>query len=179
MMIKAAGTLSPKQPREYRHVDDYNVSKRKNVFQPYISPDAAQQGIRDGTLYQGIIRLTKNRNDAYVVPDDLDADIYISGLAGRNRSLHGDNVVVRLLDVDTVWNERQERESQRRKERAQKKHNEKVEAAAELNEEADPVIETLAEEEMDAEQSEEGHKPTYCGEVVSILERSPNFTFAG
>ncbi|KAI7895142.1 uncharacterized protein EV154DRAFT_413823 [Mucor mucedo] len=178
-MIKAAGPLSPKQPRAYRHVDDYNNSSRKNVFQPYISPEAAQQGIREGSLYQGIIRLTKNRNDAYVIPDDLDADVYISGLTGRNRSLHGDNVVVRLLDVETVWNERQEREAQRRKERAQKKHNEKVEAAAELDDNIDSTIESLVEEEVDVEQLEEGHKPTYCGEVVSILERSPNFTFAG
>lgn len=111
--------------------------------------------------------------------DDLDADIYISGLTGRNRSLHGDSVAVRLMDVDTVWNERQERESQRRKDRAQKKLNGKIEAAAEANEDIGGTPEAIMEEDIDLEQIEEGNKPTYCGEVVAIIERSPNSTYAG
>lgn len=151
-----------------------------------MSPEDIQKGITDHTLYQGIIRLTKNRNDAYVVSDNLDADIYIGGLSNRNRSLHGDSVAVRLVDVETVWNERQERESQRRKDRAQKKlQNGKVEVTVEIdieaNEDSNAPTDTniIIEEGVEVEQREEDHTPVYCGEVVGIIDRSPNSTYAG
>ncbi|KAG2229742.1 hypothetical protein INT48_000034 [Thamnidium elegans] len=88
---------------QYIHPDDVNLTKRNNFFCPYLDPVDMEKEIQNGTSYEGVIRITKNRYDAYVTCDGLEADVYIGGLKSRNRSLDGDRVVVQLVDVDTVW----------------------------------------------------------------------------
>ncbi|RCH95910.1 hypothetical protein CU097_003871 [Rhizopus azygosporus] len=117
------------QPRrheepEYVHQDDKNKFDRRRMFNPYISPKEVEDGLNDGTLYQGEMRLSRNRQDAYVKCDDLDADIYIGRSRDRNRALQGDLVAVRMLDVDGIWKLRKVREAERAEKR--KLHNNKV-----------------------------------------------------
>ena len=64
----------------------------------------------------GILRVNKrNRSDAYISTEVLDADIYICGSKDRNRALEGDIVAVELLDVDDVWGTKKEKEEKKRK----------------------------------------------------------------
>lgn len=69
-----------------------------------------------GKLVVGILRVNKrNRSDAYISTEVLDADIYICGSKDRNRALEGDIVAVELLDVDDVWGTKKEKEEKKRK----------------------------------------------------------------
>lgn len=132
-----------------------------------------EEGIKNGTLFQGIMRLTKSRDDAYITVDDLDSDIYIGGTVSRNRSLHGDLVAVRLLDVDPVWDLKKERDNKRRKEKLQRNG---IEEDKEEEEENDPVGE---DEENSEEEEKVEYKPAYCGEVVGILLHPPDISYSG
>ncbi|KAI9357436.1 hypothetical protein BD770DRAFT_344738 [Pilaira anomala] len=140
--------------QKYVHPDDINHTKRKNFFKPYMDPVEMERKSLLGDLCKGQIRLTKNRYDAYVVCDELESDIYIGGLKSRNRALDGDLVVVRLIDVDEVWSAREAD----RKERSNEP-------------------EAIPQDEN--EDSNNSHKPLYCGEVVGISLRSPNSKFVG
>lgn len=51
--------------------------------------------LADSKLVVGILRANKrNRSDAYVATELLDANIYICGLKDRHRALEGDIVAV-------------------------------------------------------------------------------------
>lgn len=134
-----------------------------------------EREIQNGTLYEGVIRTTKNRYDAYVTCDGLDADIYIGGLKSRNRSLDGDRVVVQLVDIDAVWDLREERRKERSRQHQQ--HHQPQQLPQPKNEN---VVESTSAADVDEYTDEEqSHKPDYCGEVVGITLRSPNMTFVG
>ncbi|KAI8094791.1 hypothetical protein BDF21DRAFT_395196 [Thamnidium elegans] len=163
---------------QYIHPDDVNLTKRNNFFCPYLDPVDMEKEIQNGTSYEGVIRITKNRYDAYVTCDGLEADVYIGGLKSRNRSLDGDRVVVQLVDVDTVWDVREERRKERFQQHQQQHQQlQKQPLPEQKNENEIESISTADQDEYtDAEQS---YKPAYCGEVVGITLRSPNTTFVG
>jgi protein SSD1 len=134
-----------------------------------MNPVDIEKGLVDGSLYQGIMRFSRNRTDAYVTSESLDFDIYVGGLSDRNRALHGDLVAIQLLDVDTVWALRKEREMH--KVEMKKKHSqEEQQEGPEIK--VDPPVE-------EDEEDEEDRKPVYCGHVVGILMRAPNTTYSG
>ncbi|ORE01755.1 RNB-domain-containing protein [Rhizopus microsporus var. microsporus] len=167
--------LIDNQPRkheepEYVHQDDRNKFDRRQMFNPYISPKEIEDGLNNGTLYQGEMRLSRNRQDAYVKCDDLDSDIYIGGSRDRNRALQGDLVAVRMLDVDTIWELRKIRETERAEKR--KLHNNSTDVAQDTEDQPDSDMTTQSEDE-------EEHKPKYAGEVVAILYRPEHTTYSG
>ncbi|KAI6119293.1 SSD1 protein [Pisolithus croceorrhizus] len=65
--------------------------QRKSLFAPYL-PQASLPPL----LAAG--KLVRNRSDAYVATEVLDADIYICGSKDRNRALEGDIVAVEVTD---------------------------------------------------------------------------------
>lgn len=78
--------------------------QRKSLFAPYLPAASIPPLLQTGKLVIGILRVNKrNRSDAYVATDVLDADVFICGSKDRNRALEGDVVAVELLDVDEVW----------------------------------------------------------------------------
>jgi protein SSD1 len=78
--------------------------QRKSLFAPYLPAASIPPLLQTGKLVIGILRVNKrNRSDAYVSTDVLDADVFICGSKDRNRALEGDVVAVELLDVDEVW----------------------------------------------------------------------------
>ncbi|CEJ00808.1 hypothetical protein RMCBS344292_14855 [Rhizopus microsporus] len=170
------------QPRrheepEYVHQDDKNKFDRRRMFNPYISPKEVEDGLNDGTLYQGEMRLSRNRQDAYVKCDNLDADIYIGRSRDRNRALQGDLVAVRMLDVDGIWKLRKVREAERAEKR--KLHNNSTDVAQDTEDQPDSDMTTQNEDEIDNDEDEEEHKPKYAGEVVAILYRPEHTTYSG
>jgi len=93
-----------------------NQPQRKSLFAPYLPQASLPPLLAAGKLVVGILRVNKrNRSDAYVATEVLDADIYICGSKDRNRALEGDIVAVELLDVDEVWGTKKEKEEKKRK----------------------------------------------------------------
>ncbi|KAI9477832.1 MAG: hypothetical protein EXX96DRAFT_568371 [Benjaminiella poitrasii] len=175
MHANEAASATP-EPVRYIHPGDRNPSKRREHFKPYWSPQDIEEGLRKQTLYQGIIRFSKNRTDAYVTSDSLDYDIYIGGFADRNRALHGDLVAVELLNVDVVWEERKVREQRKLEDR-----NEKYSADQDTvtDEKEEENVKLVTEKEDEDEEDEEEKKPKYCGHIVGIILRPPNAIYAG
>ena len=94
----------------------YSQPQRKSLFAPYLPQASLPPLLAAGKLVVGILRVNKrNRSDAYVATEVLDADIYICGSKDRNRALEGDIVAVELLDVDEVWGTKKEKEEKKRK----------------------------------------------------------------
>ena len=90
--------------------------QRKTLFTPYLPQATLPALLADGQLVAGILRVNKkNRSDAYVTTQDLDADIFICGSKDRNRALEGDMVAVELLDVDEVWGQKREKEEKKKR----------------------------------------------------------------
>ena len=90
--------------------------QRKTLFTPYLPQASLPALLSDGQLVAGILRVNKkNRSDAYVTTNDLDADIFICGSKDRNRALEGDFVAIELLDVDEVWGQKREKEEKKKR----------------------------------------------------------------
>ena len=90
--------------------------QRKTLFTPYLPHATLPVLLNNDQLVSGILRVNKkNRSDAYVTTDDLDADIFICGSKDRNRALEGDLVAIELLNVDEVWAQKREKEEKKKR----------------------------------------------------------------
>lgn len=97
-------------------VQQQQQQQRKTLFTPYLPQASLPALLSDGQLVAGILRVNKkNRSDAYVTTNDLDADIFICGSKDRNRALEGDLVAIELLDVDEVWGQKREKEEKKKR----------------------------------------------------------------
>lgn len=74
------------------------ASKRKD-FEPYLSEAAVEEGLRNGTLFKGPLRVSLARpGNAWVtLGPGSKVDAQVKGSQHRNRAVHGDIVVVKLL----------------------------------------------------------------------------------
>ncbi|KAM4836383.1 DIS3-like exonuclease 2 isoform 2-T3 [Thomomys bottae] len=72
--------------------------KKKSIFETYMSKEDVSEGLKRGTLIQGVLRINpKKFHEAFIPSLDGDRDIFIDGVVARNRALNGDVVVVKLL----------------------------------------------------------------------------------
>ncbi|XP_070476299.1 DIS3-like exonuclease 2 isoform X3 [Equus przewalskii] len=72
--------------------------KKKSIFETYMSKEDVSEGLKRGTLIQGILRINpKKFHEAFIPSPDGDRDIFIDGVVARNRALNGDLVVVKLF----------------------------------------------------------------------------------
>ncbi|KAM5229138.1 DIS3-like exonuclease 2 [Ctenodactylus gundi] len=72
--------------------------KKKRIFETYMSKEDVSEGLKRGTLIQGVLRINpKKFHEAFIPSPDGDRDIFIDGVVARNRALNGDLVVVKLL----------------------------------------------------------------------------------
>lgn len=149
--------------------DDANPHQRRPLFIAHLPFSALTPLFRARQLVRGILRVNKrNRSDAYVSCDELDGgDIYICGSRDRNRALEGDVVAVRLVNVEKVIREKQEKED------AKLARNHGQAKTRLPDEEDENEIVFGGDEEIDAV------KPKYAGVVVAILERAQNQVFSG
>lgn len=75
--------------------------KKKSIFETYMSKEDVSEGLKKGTLIQGVLRINpKKFHEAFIPSPDGDRDIFIDGVVARNRALNGDLVVVKLLPED-------------------------------------------------------------------------------
>lgn len=153
--------------------------QRKSLFAPYLPQASLPPLLQAGKLVVGILRVNKkNRSDAYVATDVLEADIYICGSKDRNRALEGDIVAVELLDVDEVWNTKKDKEEKKRKKEENAAYD--LKPAKKLEKKKDDVeVEGQGLTLFDDEEVNDDTKPTYAGHVVAVVERMPGQLFSG
>ncbi|XP_076828474.1 DIS3-like exonuclease 2 isoform X2 [Brachyhypopomus gauderio] len=71
---------------------------RRRLFEDYMSFREVSAGLKRGELLQGPLRINpKKYHEAFIPSPDGSADVFLDGLAARNRALNGDVVVVKLL----------------------------------------------------------------------------------
>jgi len=147
--------------------DDANPHQRRPLFIAHLPFSALTPLFRSRQLVRGLLRVNKrNRNDAYVTCDELNGcDIYICGSRDRNRALEGDGVAVRLVNVEKVLREKQEKEDAK----LARNHGQ----TRLPDEEDENEIRLGGDEEIDVV------RPKYAGVVVAILERAQNQVFSG
>lgn len=153
--------------------------QRKSLFAPYLPQASLPPLLSAGKLVVGILRVNKkNRSDAYVATDVLDADIYICGSKDRNRALEGDIVAVELLDVDEVWGTKKDKEEKKRKK--EESYDVKPSTAKKLEKKKDDIeVEGQSLTLFEDEEVNDETKPTYAGHVVAVVERMPGQLFSG
>ncbi|RUS22900.1 hypothetical protein BC937DRAFT_95258 [Endogone sp. FLAS-F59071] len=148
--------------------DDANPNQRRPLFTAHLPFSALTPLLKSRQLIRGTLRINKrNRSDAYVTSEDLDADIYICGSRDRNRALEGDVVAVKLVDVDKVLREKRE------KEEAKIARNGGQPRVRKPDDEDDNEIVLCGDDDVDKV------KPRYCGVIVAVLERAQGQLFSG
>lgn len=155
--------------------------QRKSLFAPYLPQASLPALLAAGKLVVGILRVNKrNRSDAYVATEVLDADIYICGSKDRNRALEGDIVAVELLDVDEVWSTKKEKEEKKRKKEENAAYEPKTGAARKDDKKKDDVeVEGQGLMLFEDEEVTDEVKPQFAGHVVAVVERMPGQLFSG
>jgi protein SSD1 len=158
-----------------------NQPQRKSLFAPYLPQASLPPLLAAGKLVVGILRVNKrNRSDAYVSTEVLDADIYICGSKDRNRALEGDIVAVELLDVDEVWATKKEKEEKKRKKEENSAYESKSAAGRKNDKKKDDVeVEGQGLMLFEDEEVTDDVKPQFAGHVVAVVERMPGQLFSG
>ncbi|EIN10370.1 RNB-domain-containing protein [Punctularia strigosozonata HHB-11173 SS5] len=158
-----------------------NQPQRKSLFAPYLPQASLPPLLAAGKLVVGILRVNKrNRSDAYVATEVLDADIYICGSKDRNRALEGDIVAVELLDVDEVWATKKEKEEKKRKKEENAAYEPKSAAGRKDDKKKDDVeVEGQGLMLFEDEEVTDEVKPQFAGHVVAVVERMPGQLFSG
>ncbi|KAH9951601.1 RNB-domain-containing protein [Amylocystis lapponica] len=155
--------------------------QRKSLFAPYLPQVSLPPLLAAGKLVVGILRVNKrNRSDAYVATEVLDADIYICGSKDRNRALEGDIVAVELLDVDEVWGTKKEKEEKKRKKEENSAYDLRGAAGRKNDKKKDDVeVEGQGLMLFEDEEVTDEVKPQFAGHVVAVVERMPGQLFSG
>ena len=158
-----------------------NQPQRKSLFAPYLPQASLPPLLAAGKLVVGILRVNKrNRSDAYVSTEVLDADIYICGSKDRNRALEGDIVAIELLDVDEVWATKKEKEEKKRKKEENSAYESKNAAGRKNDKKKDDVeVEGQGLMLFEDEEVTDEVKPQFAGHVVAVVERMPGQLFSG
>lgn len=183
MGINAGGyNLLQQQHQQFQmQLQQQNQPQRKSLFAPYLPQASLPPLLAAGKLVVGILRVNKrNRSDAYVATEVLDADIYICGSKDRNRALEGDIVAVELLDVDEVWGTKKEKEEKKRKKEENAAYDPKSVAGRKNDKKKDDVeVEGQGLMLFEDEEVTDEVKPQFAGHVVAVVERMPGQLFSG
>ncbi|KAJ1968001.1 hypothetical protein IWQ62_001510 [Dispira parvispora] len=162
------GSSGPKidsQPPSSQAAHDKPKTKSRLGYKEYLSPKQVRHGLEQGTLYRGVVRINKNNTiEAYATCDGLTQDVFIYGRHARNRALHGDKVIVALVDSKAVMMER--RSKRRRGGRGQA---EKSEAGSTP---AQPVVDSNANQTTTENKSNGVDKHNNTDQVESESDSS-------
>ena len=198
--------LQASQHAPQMSVQQQQQQQRKTLFTPYLPQATLPALLSDGQLVAGILRVNKkNRSDAYVTTNDLDADIFICGSKDRNRALEGDLVAVELLDVDEVWGQKREKEEKKKRkdntdnrgssiavndattqpETSESGSGPGIRRRGSLRQRPtqkkndDVEVEGQSLLLMEEEEINDEQKPLYAGHVVAVVERVAGQMFSG
>ncbi|EEB06767.2 RNB-like protein [Schizosaccharomyces japonicus yFS275] len=182
--------IVPKRPATSSATSPAN--SRKNLFTPYLPQSSVPALIAEHRLVTGVLTVSKkNRSDAFVSVDGLDADVFICGSKDRNRALEGDVVAVELLDVNEVWAGKLEKEENRRRKDGLASANDgsmnspyspkaqSVPHRSAIKAKDDEQVEGQTLFLLDQKQLGIDEKPYHAGHIVAVLQRAPGQVFSG
>ncbi|XP_043072592.1 DIS3-like exonuclease 2 isoform X2 [Puntigrus tetrazona] len=102
--IKAPQTQASKENLPQNNKDKGAKGGRgsqKQLFEQYMCTEDVSAGLKRGELIKGVLRINpKKYKEAFVPSPDGSADIFLDGIAARNRALNGDVVVVKILPLE-------------------------------------------------------------------------------
>lgn len=105
------GKQSKNSPRHKKNNknNENEANPEEKKFENYLSAEEVEQGLKNGTLFEGVLRINpKQFQHGFISTDDREEqDMFIDGVKNRNRSLQGDVVVVQLIE-STGENETEE-----------------------------------------------------------------------
>lgn len=181
MGLGGLNLLQQQQQQFQMQLQQQNQPQRKSLFAPYLPQASLPPLLAAGKLVVGILRVNKrNRSDAYVATEVLDADIYICGSKDRNRALEGDIVAVELLNVDEVWATKKEKEEKKRKKEENAAYDVRAGAGRKNEKKKDDVeVEGQGLGLFEDEEVTDEIKPQFAGHVVAVVERMPGQLFSG
>ncbi|KAG8761464.1 hypothetical protein FRC14_003877 [Serendipita sp. 396] len=181
MGLGGLNLLQQQQQQFQMQLQQQNQPQRKSLFAPYLPQASLPPLLAAGKLVVGILRVNKrNRSDAYVATEVLDADIYICGSKDRNRALEGDIVAVELLNVDEVWATKKEKEEKKRKKEENAAYDIRSPAGRKNEKKKDDVeVEGQGLGLFEDEEVTDEIKPQFAGHVVAVVERMPGQLFSG
>ncbi|EPQ59425.1 RNB-domain-containing protein [Gloeophyllum trabeum ATCC 11539] len=181
LTLPGMNLLQQQQQQFQSQLQQSNQPQRKSLFAPYLPQASLPPLLAAGKLVVGILRVNKrNRSDAYVSTEVLDADIYICGSKDRNRALEGDIVAVELLDVDEVWATKKEKEEKKRKKEENSAYDNKGGSGRKDDKKKDDVeVEGQGLLLFEDEEVTDDVKPQFAGHVVAVVERMPGQLFSG
>jgi protein SSD1 len=181
MMGLGGINLLQQQQQFQMQLQQQNQPQRKSLFAPYLPQASLPPLLAAGKLVVGILRVNKrNRSDAYVATEVLDADIYICGSKDRNRALEGDIVAVELLNVDEVWATKKEKEEKKRKKEENAAYDMRAPVGRKNEKKKDDVeVEGQGLGLFEDEEVTDDVKPQFAGHVVAVVERMPGQLFSG
>ncbi|CAG8702851.1 15157_t:CDS:2, partial [Acaulospora colombiana] len=181
MGLGGLNLLQQQQQQFQMQLQQQNQPQRKSLFAPYLPQASLPPLLAAGKLVVGILRVNKrNRSDAYVATEVLDADIYICGSKDRNRALEGDIVAVELLNVDEVWATKKEKEEKKRKKEENAAYDIRATAGRKNEKKKDDVeVEGQGLGLFEDEEVTDEIKPQFAGHVVAVVERMPGQLFSG
>ncbi|EPY49872.1 RNB-like protein [Schizosaccharomyces cryophilus OY26] len=164
---------------------------RRNLFSPYLPQSSIPSLLAEHRLVTGVLVVSKkNRSDAFVNVNGLDAEVFICGSKDRNRALEGDVVAVELLDVEEVWTGKLEKEENRRRKDPISTRGSfdnlandsllfEVPQRSAIKARDDEQVEGQTLFLLDQKQLSSEEKPKYAGHVVAVLQRAPGQVFSG
>jgi len=86
--------------------------KVRSHYEAHLSALEVAQGLQQGTLFQGQLRINSfDRNEAYVTAQGVETDVYIYGESTRNRALDSDIVIIKLNPAKQ-WRKREGKDIQ-------------------------------------------------------------------
>uniref|UniRef100_A0A8C9RNY7 DIS3-like exonuclease 2 n=1 Tax=Scleropages formosus TaxID=113540 RepID=A0A8C9RNY7_SCLFO len=95
------GTSVSLTPDKNKSRNKGGKGKKKQVFEAYMSSEEVSAGLKRGELIQGPLRINpKKYHEAFIPSPDGTRDLFLDGVAARNRALNGDIVVVKVLPRD-------------------------------------------------------------------------------
>ncbi|KAJ1655066.1 hypothetical protein IWQ61_005119 [Dispira simplex] len=170
------------QPPSRQATHDKPQPKSRFGCKEYLSSKQVQRGLKQGTLYRGVVRINKNNTtEAYATCEGLTQDVFLYGRHARNRAFHGDKVIVALLDTATVMAEKKSRRHRRRSGRVVKSdagptseqtlvdsNNHQVAPENKPNDDDDKV-ETGTSNSTSSTINQTTASEKLCGEVVHVL----------
>uniref|UniRef100_A0A8C9VK60 DIS3-like exonuclease 2 n=1 Tax=Scleropages formosus TaxID=113540 RepID=A0A8C9VK60_SCLFO len=100
-LLFSDGTSVSLTPDKNKSRNKGGKGKKKQVFEAYMSSEEVSAGLKRGELIQGPLRINpKKYHEAFIPSPDGTRDLFLDGVAARNRALNGDIVVVKVLPRD-------------------------------------------------------------------------------
>ncbi|PHJ23683.1 rnb family domain-containing protein [Cystoisospora suis] len=93
------GGWGERREQNHRRNEECGGEKKRRQYEEYLTLRDVEDGLRKGSLIEGVLRISKGQTDSAFVPDIANptwTDFFIPGRKDRNRAIHDDRVVLQV-----------------------------------------------------------------------------------